>query len=139
MLMYPIAFPPSTGVKLKFWMTTLAEIALQSGASCTMVIKVPVPGLGLLVDVEELEQLVKNPATSTAPIIFTSLPWGFRLKSLLQLTYGNGTPLRQPGDPGSCPGGYQHRPAPLPQMMLARHGFSACWGHKAWIPINTVN
>ncbi len=27
-----------------------------------------------------------------------------------------------PGIPGFYPGGYQRRPAPLPQMMLARHG-----------------
>ena len=37
--------PLPTGVKLRFSTTTLAEIALQIGTSCTMVIKVPVPGL----------------------------------------------------------------------------------------------
>jgi len=118
--MYPALDPPSTGVKLKFSTTTLAEIALQIGTSCTMVIKVPLPGLGLVGVV--VEQLVKTPATSTTPIIFASLLWGVRLKSLLQFTSGIGTQPRQPGDPGLRPGGSQHRPAPLPQMMLASHG-----------------
>ena len=54
-----------------------------------MVIKVPLPGLGV-VDFEE-PQLVKNPATSNTPTIFASLSWGVRLKSLLQFTSGNGT------------------------------------------------
>jgi hypothetical protein len=53
-----------------------------------MVIKVPLPGLGL-VDVED-PQLVKDPATSTTPMIFASLLGGVRLKSLLQFTSGNG-------------------------------------------------
>jgi hypothetical protein len=92
-------------VKFKFSTTTAAEIALQIGTSCTMVIKFPVVGgfveevvLGSVVVVEEL-QLVNNPASSATPIIFTSLPWCFRLKSLLQLTSGNGAWLRQPATP----------------------------------------
>jgi hypothetical protein len=85
-----------------------------------MAIKVPLGTLGLLGVV--LEQLVKDPAANTNPIIFASLFWGVRIKSLLQFTSGISTRRRQPGEHGIYPGGYQNRPAPLPQMMLARHG-----------------
>ena len=97
-----------------------------------MVIKFPVPGLELVDEDDELEQLVKTPASSTTPTIFASLLWGVRLKSLLRFTSGIGAWPRQPGDPGLCPGGDQHRPAPLPQMMLARHGVFRMLGPQSW-------
>jgi hypothetical protein len=94
-LIYGCAVPPSTVVKLKFWTTTLAEIALQRGTSVTIVTKVPLPGLGL--DGGVLEQLAKIPAKSSIPRIFASLHGGVRLKFLLRFTSGSGTLLLQRG------------------------------------------
>jgi hypothetical protein len=77
----------------------LAEIALQIGTSCTIVIKFPVLGLAVDVEVEdEDEQLVKTPAANTTPMIFASLNWDVRLKSLLQFTSGIGAWVRRPGE-----------------------------------------
>jgi hypothetical protein len=46
-----------------------------------MVIKVPVPGLEVVV--VEVEQLVNVPASKATPIIFASLRWSVGLKGLL--------------------------------------------------------
>jgi hypothetical protein len=71
-----------------------------------MVIKFPVVGAGVVlvvvVVVEEEPQPVNNPARSAAPIKFTNLPWGIRLKSLLQSTSGNVTWPRQAGNTGDA-------------------------------------
>src|ERR1035441_151270 len=86
-------------------MTTAAEIALQTGTSCTMVIKFPVVGGAVegLVTVLELElQPVNTPASSAALTIFTNVLWGIRLKSLLQFSSGNVTWQRLAGNPGDA-------------------------------------
>ena len=71
-----------------------------------MVIKFPVVGGFVEGDrwsysIED-PQPVNTPASSATPIIFTNVPWGIRLKSLLQFSSGIVAWQRQAGNPSDA-------------------------------------